>query len=122
MTNELNGNTYDDIVWLEFVCCAPKTLQTQSFAVVESHFGAVDIHDEDLRTNVNTTYFAKGEAATHLHILHPDFRMLSTQCLGVIMPVILSGDGGGIGPSAELDTLVIGEVDVLYKEVGVERV
>jgi hypothetical protein len=33
---------------------------------------------------------------------------------------VLSGDGAGIGLPADLDTLVIGEVDVFYKGVGVE--
>ena len=38
--------------------------------------------------------------------------MLSTQDLGVEITIVLSGDGASIGLYADLDTLVIGEVDV----------
>jgi len=48
--------------------------------------------------------------------------MLSTQDLGVEITVVLSGEGVGIGLFTDLDTLVIGEVDVFCKRVCVERV
>jgi len=40
--------------------------------------------------------------------------MLSTQDLGVEIPIILSGVGAGIGLSGDLDMLFIGENDVFY--------
>jgi hypothetical protein len=46
--------------------------------------------------------------------------MLSTKDLGVEITVVLGGDGVSVALSTDLDTLVIGEVDVFYKGVGVE--
>jgi hypothetical protein len=48
--------------------------------------------------------------------------MLPTQDLRVKIPITLSRVGAGIGLSTDLDTLVIGEIDVFYKRVGVEWV
>jgi hypothetical protein len=64
---------------------------------------------------MNITYFVKSVVATHLGVLLPDLSMLSTQDLGVEITIVLSGDAG-IGLPADLDTLVIGEVDVFTKE------
>ena len=69
---------------------------------------------------MNTTFFRKGVAATDLGVLLPDLSMLSTQDLGIEITVVLNWDGVDIGLSTDLDTLVIGEVDVFCKGVGVE--
>jgi len=45
--------------------------------------------------------------------------MLSTKDLGVKITVVL-GDGVGVALSTDLDTLVIGDVDVFYKGFSVE--
>jgi hypothetical protein len=113
----LNGNTYDNIVWLEFVRLAPESLWTE-FAIYERPVEAFDGLDEDLRANLNTTHFVKCVAAMHLGVLL-DFSMPPTHDLGVEIAIVLSRDGVGIGLSTDLDTLVIGEVDAFYKGVGV---
>ena len=46
--------------------------------------------------------------------------MLSTKDLGVQITVVLGGVSVGIALSTDLDTLVIGEVDVFYNGVGIE--
>ena len=57
---------------------------------------------------------------THLGVLLSDLSMLSTKDLGVEITVVLCGDAVGVALSTDLDTLVIGEVDVFYKGVSVE--
>jgi hypothetical protein len=59
-------------------------------------------------------HFKKNTAVTHLRVLLPDPSMLSTQDLGVKIPIILSGVGAGIGLSGNLDMLFLGEDDVFY--------
>jgi hypothetical protein len=48
--------------------------------------------------------------------------MLTTQNLGVKIAIILSRDGPCISLSSDLDTLVVGQVDMFYKRVCVEWV
>jgi hypothetical protein len=48
--------------------------------------------------------------------------VLPTQDLGVEIAIILSGDGASVCLATDLDTLVVGEVDVLYEGVCVEWV
>jgi hypothetical protein len=48
--------------------------------------------------------------------------MLPTQDLRVKIPITLIRDGAGIGLSTDLDTMLIGEIDVFYKLVGIEWV
>jgi len=56
---------------------------------------------------MNITYFVKDVVATHPGVLLADLSMLPTQDLGVEITIVLSGDGAGIGLSADLDTPVI---------------
>ena len=58
---------------------------------------------------LNMPFKKIGTAVTHLCLLLPDLSTLSTQDLGVKIPIILSGDGVGIGLSGDLDMLVMVE-------------
>ena len=48
--------------------------------------------------------------------------MLSTQNLGVKVAVVLGRDSACIGLAANLDALIVCEIDMFYKRVGIERV
>jgi hypothetical protein len=47
--------------------------------------------------------------------------MRSTEDLRIKLPIVLRGDGACIYLSADLDTLMVCEIDVFDKKVGVER-
>jgi len=51
----------------------------------------------------------------------PNLRMRSTEDLRIKLPIVLRGDGACIYLSADLDTLMVCEIDVFDKKVGVER-
>ena len=61
-------------------------------------------------------------AITHLPTLLLHLHMLPTQHLGAEIHIILSRHSPRIGLSSNLDTLVVGEVDMLYERVYVEWV
>ena len=61
-------------------------------------------------------------AITHLPTLLLHLCMLPTQHLGAEIHIILSRHSPQIGLSSELDTLVVGEVDMLYERVYIEWV
>jgi len=91
-------DTYDDIIRLEFIWLALRSLWTESFAV--------DVLDKNIRPN-DEYNITKVTVVTYLCVLLPDLSKLSTQDLRVEIAIVLSGDSACISLSTDLDTLGI---------------
>ena len=84
MLFKLEASRYiDDIVCLEFVWLALKTIRTESFAVVECPIGVLDVLDEGLQQTLNILYFVKRYSSNAPLVLLPDPSMMLTQNLRV---------------------------------------